>query len=79
MHSPAISEGPRLKHRPGLPDSWGMPTLLAIASASAAGWFSESALRPLIGGAGAMLASLVASTLVYLYAKHFFVDLRDGR
>jgi len=56
-----------------------MPTLLAMVAASAAGWFSESAVRPLVGLAGSMASSLVVSTLVFVYAKRFLEDLRDGR
>ena len=56
-----------------------MPTFLAMTAASAAGWLSESAVRPVTGVEGSMVLSLVVSSVVFLIAKRFFEDLRDGR
>jgi hypothetical protein len=55
-----------------------MPTFLAAAAASAAGWITESVVRPIAGSAASMTVSLVASAVVFLLAKRFFVDLRGG-
>jgi hypothetical protein len=68
-----------LKPRASRPDPWEVPTLLAIAAASAAGWISDGATRPVLGLAGSMIASLVVSSAVYLMTKRFFDDLRGGR
>ena len=56
-----------------------MPTLLATVAASAAGWLSDSAVRPWAGTAASTVLSLVVSTVVFLFAKRFLADLRDGR
>jgi len=56
-----------------------VPTLLAIAAASAAGWLSDGATRPILGVAGSMVSSLVVSSVAYLLAKRFFEDLRGDR
>jgi hypothetical protein len=56
-----------------------MPYLLAAAAASAAGWLSDAAVGPVAGTAGSMVLSLVVSSVVFLFAKRFFEDLRGGR
>ena len=56
-----------------------MPTLLAVAAASAVGWLSESAVRPIAGLAASALVSFVVSAVVFVIAKRFFGDLRGGR
>jgi hypothetical protein len=50
-----------------------------MAAASAAGWISDGATRPVLGLTGSMIASLVVSSVVYLMAKRFLDDLRGGR
>jgi hypothetical protein len=50
-----------------------------MVAASAAGWISDGAARPVLGVAGSMIASLVVSSVVYLMAKRFLDDLRGGR
>jgi hypothetical protein len=56
-----------------------MPTLLATAVASAAGWIVGAVARPVAGAAGSMTVSLVLSSVVFLIARRYFADLRDGR
>jgi hypothetical protein len=56
-----------------------MPTVIAALAASAAGWISDGAVRPMAGTATSMVVGLVVSTLVFLRARRFFEDLRDGR
>lgn len=56
-----------------------MPTLLAAVIASGAGWLCDAVTRPAIGLAGSLLVGLVASSVVFLFAKRFLADLRDGR
>ena len=55
-----------------------MPGLLAAIVASAAGWLSDAAVRPVLGTAGSMTLSLVLSSVVFLTAKRWFEALRDG-
>lgn len=56
-----------------------MPTLLAAAAASVAGWAVAATTRPIAGAAGALLASFVLSSVVFVVAKRFFAELRGGR
>ncbi len=56
-----------------------MPTLIATAVASAAGWLSDAAFRPVAGLGASMVLSLVVSSAVFLFAKRFLENLRDGR
>ena len=56
-----------------------MPYLLAAAAASAAGWLSDTAIGSVAGVVGSMVLSLVVSSVVFVLAKRFFEDLRDGR
>ena len=67
------------KARRESPDLFRMPYLLAAAAASAAGWLSDAAVGPVAGTAGSMVLSLVVSSVVFLFAKRFFEDLRGGR
>jgi len=56
-----------------------MPTLLATAVASAAGWVVASVARPVAGAAGSITASLVLSSVVFLVARRYFAELRGDR
>jgi hypothetical protein len=55
-----------------------MPTLLAAAAASAAGWLSDAAVRPVAGLAASLVTSLVLSSLVFVFVKRYFQALRGG-
>jgi hypothetical protein len=68
-----------LKHDARRPDPSGMPYLLALGTASAAGWLSDVVIRPVAGVAGSMVLSLVLSSIVFLHAKRYFEELRGGR
>ena len=68
-----------LKRHASRPDPFAMPYLLAAATASAAGWLSDAALRPIAGVAASLVLSLVLSSVAFVIAKRFFEDLRGGR
>jgi hypothetical protein len=56
-----------------------MPSLLAAAVASAAGWVVAAVARPVAGTAGSMTVSLVLSSVVFLVARRHFAELRGDR
>ena len=68
-----------LKRDVSRPDLFGMPYLLAAVAAWAAGLLSDTAVSPVAGAAGSMVLSLVVSSVVFVFAKRFFADLRGGR
>lgn len=53
-----------------------MPTVAAALVASLAGWVVEGPARAVLGPGGSMAVGLLAATLVFVFAKRFFVDLR---
>ena len=55
-----------------------MPTLLAAAVASAAGWILDAVVGPVAGTAASLGVGLVASSVIFVLAKRFFAELRDG-
>lgn len=56
-----------------------MPSLLAAAAASVAGWAIAAATQSIAGTAGALLASFVLSSVVFVVARRFFAELRGNR
>ena len=74
-----VEQAEFLKRHASHSDPIAMPYLLAAATASAAGWLSDAAVRPIAGVSGSMVFSPVVSSVAFLFAKRFFGDLRGGR
>lgn len=55
-----------------------MPSIAAAIVASIAGWIIDAAIEPFMGIGGRILVGLVASTIVYVYARNWLLKLRDG-
>lgn len=53
-----------------------MPSLMAAAVASLAGWVLDELLQPYLGTGVTLVLSLVASTLVFFYVRSWLVELR---
>ena len=53
-----------------------MPTLVAAAVASLAGWVLDDLLQPYLGMGLTLASTLVASTLIFFYVRRWLVDLR---
>ncbi len=53
-----------------------MPSLVAAAVASLAGWVLQDLLQPYLGLGLTLVLTLVASTLVFFYVRRWLVDLR---
>jgi hypothetical protein len=53
-----------------------VPSLMAGAVASLAGWILDDFLQPYLGMGVTLLLSLVASTLIFVYVRRWLVELR---
>ncbi len=53
-----------------------MPSLVAAAVASLAGWVLDDLLQPYLGMGMTLVLTLVVSTLVFFYVRRWLVDLR---
>ncbi len=53
-----------------------MPSLIATAVASLAGWILDDMLQPYLGMGVTVMLTAVASTLVFFYVRRWLVDLR---
>ena len=53
-----------------------MPSLVATAVASLAGWVLDDLLQPYLGMGLTLVLTLVASTLIFFYVRRWLVDLR---
>ncbi len=53
-----------------------MPSLVAAATASLAGYVLDDLVQPYLGTGMTMLLTLVASTLIFFYVRRWLVDLR---
>ena len=53
-----------------------MPSVVAAAVASLAGWVLDDLLRPYLGMGVTLVLTLVASTLMFFYVRRWLVDLR---
>jgi hypothetical protein len=54
-----------------------MPTIMALAVSSLAGWGVDQALGGLLGGAS-LVVNLVLSSILFYVVRKKLVDLRDG-
>ena len=60
---------------------WGLaegvvPSLAAGLVASLVGWMIDDVLQPYLGAGATLVLSLVASTLIFFYARRWLLDLR---
>lgn len=55
-----------------------MPTFLAILISAAVGWFVEAPIRGILGPGGSLVVSFVLTGVVFIVAKRFLRQLRDG-
>ncbi len=55
-----------------------MPSIAAALIASIAGWIIDAAIEPFLGIGGRLFIGLIASTLIYFYARNWLLKLRDG-
>jgi len=55
-----------------------VPSIAAALIASIAGWIVDAAIAPFMGIGGRIFVGLVASTVVYVYARIWLLKLRDG-
>jgi hypothetical protein len=53
-----------------------LPALAAGLVASLAGWMIDDLLAPYVGAGATLVLSLVASTLVFFYARRWLIELR---
>jgi hypothetical protein len=53
-----------------------LPSLVAAAMASLAGWALDDLLQPYLGMGPTLVVTLVASTLVFFYVRRWLLDLR---
>lgn len=53
-----------------------MPSLAAGLVASLAGWMIDDVCQPYLGSGVTLFVSLVASTLVFFYARRWLRELR---
>jgi hypothetical protein len=61
---------------PGAGRGEAVPSLAAGLVASLAGWMIGDALQPYLGTGVTLVLSLVASTLIYFYARRWLRELR---
>lgn len=55
-----------------------MPSLAAALIASIAGWLIDAAIEPFMGIGARIFIGLIASTIIYIYARNWLLKLRDG-
>lgn len=55
-----------------------MPSIAAALIASIAGWIIDAAIEPFMGIGARIFIGLIASTIVYVYARNWLLKLRDG-
>jgi hypothetical protein len=55
-----------------------MPSIAAALIASILGWVIDAAIEPFMGIGGRIFVGLIASLLIYVYARNWLVRLRDG-
>ncbi len=53
-----------------------MPSLVAAAVASLAGWVLDDLIQPYLGMGVTLVLTLVVSTLIFFYVRRWLVDLR---
>ncbi len=53
-----------------------MPSLVAAAVASLAGWVLDDLFQPYLGMGMTLVMTLVVSTLIFFYVRRWLVDLR---
>jgi hypothetical protein len=53
-----------------------VPSLVAAAVASLAGFFLDDLMQPYLGMGMTLVLTLVASTLIFYYVRRWLVDLR---
>jgi hypothetical protein len=56
-----------------------VPSLAASVIASLAGWVIDSLVEPFLGIGGRLLVGFVATVFIYVYARNWLLELRDGR
>ena len=55
-----------------------MPSIAAALIASILGWIIDAAIEPFVGIGARIVVGLITSTIIYVYARHWLVRLRDG-
>ena len=55
-----------------------MPSLAAAMIASIVSWMIDAVIEPYTGIGTRIFISLIDSTLVYVYARRWLINLRDG-
>lgn len=53
-----------------------VPSIAAAIIASLAGWIIDAAIESFLGIGGRILVGLTVSTLVYVYARNWLIQLR---
>jgi hypothetical protein len=55
-----------------------VPSIAAALIASILGWVIDAAIAPFMGIEGRIFIGLIASTIIYVYARVWLIKLRDG-
>lgn len=55
-----------------------MPSIAAAIVASIVSWILDAAIESFMGIGARIVVGLVASTIVYVYARNWLLKLRDG-
>lgn len=55
-----------------------MPSIAAAIIASILGWVIDAAIESFMGIGGRLFVGLIASTIIYVYARNWLLRLRDG-
>ena len=55
-----------------------MPSLAAALIASIGSWMIDSMVESFLGFEGRIFLSLIDSTIIYVYARRWLLQLRDG-
>ena len=55
-----------------------MPSIAAAIIASIDGWMIDAAIEPFLGIGARIFIGLIASTIIYVYARNWLLRLRDG-
>jgi hypothetical protein len=55
-----------------------MPSIAAALIASLIGWIIDAAIESFLGIEARIFIGLIVSTIVYVYARRWLLQLRDG-
>jgi hypothetical protein len=55
-----------------------VPSIAAALIASIVGWIIDAAIEPFLGIEARIFVGLLASTIIYIYARNWLLRLRDG-